>query len=241
MLIAKNKLAISKADSWKMFNDISPKYDLLNRLLSFGLDVHWRNQLVKFLPPRDHLKILDLATGTADVIISLFKNSPRVESGCGIDMAQRMVSIGRKKILKNKLDQKIVLKTGDAHQIPFGNESFDAVTIAFGIRNMTDYTQVLKEMERILKKGGRAIILEFSLPKNRLLLTLHLFYLRAIVPVVGFLFSGHYSAYRYLNHTIEEFPYGENFCRIIEEAGFVNAACHPIMSGIASIYIGDKD
>ena len=237
---AQNKLALSKANSWKMFNDISPRYDLLNRLLSLGLDIHWRNQLTNFLPAKDNLKVLDLATGTADVLISLFKNSPSMQTGYGIDMAEKMLAIGEKKVIKQKLDKQIILQPGDAHKIPFNDQTFDSVTIAFGIRNMTGHQQVLSEMYRVLNKEGRAIILEFSLPENLLLRALHLFYLRFVVPAVGFLFSGHYSAYRYLNQTIEEFPYGKNFCKVISDAGFQNASCHPLMFGIASIYVGDK-
>ncbi len=230
----------SKADSWKMFNDISPRYDLLNHLLSFGLHIHWRNQLTKFLPNKDNLKVLDLATGTADVLISLFKNNPRMQTGYGLDMAEKMLEIGAAKISRLGLDKQILLQPGDAHQIPFNNQTFDATTISFGIRNMSDPQRVLNEIYRVLNKEGKVIILEFSLPQNPLLRAIHLFYLRFIVPSVGFLFSGHYSAYKYLNQTIEDFPYGKEFCTLLEKAQFKNIKNHPLMGGIASIYVGEK-
>lgn len=233
-------LTINKSDSWKMFDEISPRYDFLNHLLSFGLDIHWRNNLIRYLPRRNSLKILDLATGTADVLLSLCKNNPNILSGVGVDLADKMLELGRAKIHEVKLDQKITLKHGDAHELPFPNESFDAVTIAFGIRNMEDPAKVMREMYRVLKNSGRAIILEFSLPKNNIIKNGHLFYLRHIVPNIGGFVSGHKEAYRYLNQTIESFPYGKEFCQLLEAVGFKNPQAHPLMAGIASIYVGEK-
>ncbi len=236
----KNTATLSKSESWQMFNDISPRYDLLNHLLSFGLHTRWRRQLAKFLSTKADQKVLDLATGTADVLLSLFKNSDRVRSGCGIDLADKMMDIGRKKIARQGLEPRITLHHGDAHQIPFNEHTFDAATIAFGIRNMDDPKQVLREMKRILNTGGRVIILEFSLPRNTFIRHIHLFYLRHVVPLIGALFSGHYQAYRYLNQTIETFPYGDDFCSLMIEAGFQNVETHPLLFGVASIYCGDK-
>jgi len=223
-----------------MFDHISPKYDLLNHLLSFGLDIHWRKLLGKFLPNRTNIKVLDLATGTADVLLSLFKNNTNVLSGCGIDMANKMMDIGRKKIAKHNLDAQITLLHGDAHHIPLDNNSFDAVSIAFGIRNMTVPLGVLSEMHRVLNIGGRALVLEFSLPQNSIVRAFHLFYLRHFVPIIGALFSGHYAAYKYLNQTIESFPYGNDFCALMSEAGFKNISAHPLLFGVATIYTGEK-
>ena len=231
---------ISKSTSWQMFNDISPRYDLLNHLLSFGLHIHWRRQLAKYLSNQDNQRVLDLATGTADVLLSLFKHNPHIQTGYGIDMADKMLEIGRKKITQHGLDKQIILQHGDANQIPFNDKTFDAVTIAFGIRNMENPTQVLKEMHRVLNKEGRALILEFSLPNNKLLRTLHLFYLRTVVPLVGALFAGHYQAYRYLNQTIETFSYGSQFCQLMTTAGFAKTKAYPLLGGVATIYVGEK-
>lgn len=240
MLHASENLTISKSESWRMFDEISPRYDLLNRLLSFGLDVYWRRQLVRFLPAQHNQKLLDLATGTADVPLTLVRQSKNIEYAVGIDLADKMLSIGQAKITRAKLEDKITLTHGDASHIDFNAEVFNVVTMAFGIRNMEDPLQVLREIHRVLKPQGRALILEFSLPENKTLRSLHLFYLRTVVPIIGGLISGHGEAYRYLNQTIERFPYGTAFCAIVEDAGFANVSAHPLCGGIASIYVGEK-
>lgn len=239
---AKNttNLPFSKADSWRVFDEISPRYDLLNHLLSLGLDIHWRKCLRNFLPARNDKKILDLATGTGDVLIHLTRNNRHVHMAYGMDMAQKMLEIGRKKVELKGLAKNIEFIKGDINQVPFQNDYFDCTTIAFGIRNVEDPTQVLREMNRVLNKRGRALILEFSLPKNILLKKIHLFYLRNVVPILGFLFSGHYAAYKYLNQTIEEFPYGEQFCNLMRDAQFKNVRANPLLFGVATIYQGDK-
>ena len=223
-----------------MFDDISPKYDFLNHLLSFGLDILWRKHLAKFLTDKDGQKTLDLATGTAAVLLSLFANNSKVRTGCGIDLADKMMAIGRKKIAQKGLEPYITLHHGDANRIPFNEDTFDAVTIAFGIRNMEAPVRVLHEMYRVLNTGGRALILEFSLPQNIMIRHIHLFYLRHCVPLIGALFSGHYTAYCYLNQTIETFPYGDAFCSLMTQAGFKKVETHSLLFGTASIYQGDK-
>ena len=233
-------LVLSKSDSWRMFDEISPRYDLLNRLLSFGLDVFWRRQLVRFLPAQHNQKVLDLATGTADVPLTLVRCSKNIEYVVGIDLADKMLALGQKKVACAKLEYKILLNHADAAHTDFNADVFHAVTIAFGIRNMEDPLQVLREMHRVLKTGGRALVLEFSLPENKNLRALHLFYLRKIVPAIGGLISGHGEAYRYLNQTIEHFPYGRAFCALMEDAGLRNPQAHPLLGGIATIYVGEK-
>ena len=230
----------AKSDSWRMFDEISPRYDLLNRLLSFGLDVFWRRQLVQFLPAQHNQKLLDLATGTADVPLTLIRRNKNIEYAVGIDLADKMLAIGREKVTAAKLEDKILLSHGDAGRIAFNRDVFNVVTMAFGIRNVADPLQVLREIHRVLKPQGRAIILEFSLPENRSLRALHLFYLRKAVPAIGWLISGHGEAYRYLNRTIEQFPYGAAFCAIMADAGFRNPKAHPLLAGIATIYTGEK-
>nr|MBI3618013.1 bifunctional demethylmenaquinone methyltransferase/2-methoxy-6-polyprenyl-1,4-benzoquinol methylase UbiE [Candidatus Omnitrophota bacterium]MBI5025044.1 bifunctional demethylmenaquinone methyltransferase/2-methoxy-6-polyprenyl-1,4-benzoquinol methylase UbiE [Candidatus Omnitrophota bacterium] len=237
-----DNFAIPKSDSWRMFDEISPRYDLLNRLLSLGLDVFWRRQLVRFLPARTgrDLSLLDLATGTADVPLTLVRRGKNIEYAVGIDLADKMLAIGREKVTRAKLEDKILLSHGDASHIAFNADVFNVVTMAFGIRNVADPLRVLREMRRVLKPRGRALILEFSLPENSTLRAPHLFYLRAVVPTIGGLISGHGEAYRYLNQTIEQFPCGAAFCAIMADAGFHNVTAHPLLGGIATIYAGEK-
>ncbi|MCA9407816.1 MAG: bifunctional demethylmenaquinone methyltransferase/2-methoxy-6-polyprenyl-1,4-benzoquinol methylase UbiE [Candidatus Omnitrophica bacterium] len=231
---------IPKSQSWQMFNQISPRYDLLNHFLSFGLDIVWRKRLSRYLVKKKKSHLLDLATGTGDVILTLVQLNPEIESALGIDMAEKMLEIGRKKIEKKGLSRKITLKHADANQIPSSDYSADNITMAFGIRNVEDPVCVLKEMHRVLKNNGRSLILEFSLPQNSLVKWGHLFYLRTIVPALGWLLSGHYLAYKYLNQTIENFPYGKDFCDLMQQAGFKNVKANELLFGVATIYQGEK-
>lgn len=237
---AETEKSPSRSDVWRMFDRIAHRYDLLNRLLSAGQDVRWRNKLAANLPGRSRQRVLDLATGTADVLLSLFRKSNHIEWAVGMDMAQRMLDIGREKVRERNLQHTIALLPGDAVYLPFQNDCFDAVTIAFGIRNVTDVNRSLREMQRVLRPGGRALILEFSLPANALFRRLYLFYFRHILPTIGGLISGDNYAYRYLNRTVETFPYGRAFCRLMEEAGFRQVQAIPLTFGIATIYRGEK-
>jgi demethylmenaquinone methyltransferase/2-methoxy-6-polyprenyl-1,4-benzoquinol methylase len=152
-----------------MFDRIAHRYDLLNRTLSMGQDVVWRNRVARYLPDFSNQHVLDLATGTGDQLISIFEKSDRVKSGVGIDMAEKMLELGRPKLSKRDLDRAIQLQTGNAAEIPFPEDTFHAVTISFGIRNVSDVPKSMREMRRVLKPGGRALILEFSLPGNKIL------------------------------------------------------------------------
>lgn len=236
----KNTAVLPKSRSWEMFDNISPRYDLLNHLLSFGLDIRWRRQLAKHLASKSGQKVLDLATGTANVLLSLFKHDPSIQSGVGIDLSDKMMAIGRKKIDRYGFDRYITLSHGDVNQVPFNNNTFDAVTIAFGIRNTEDPLRVLREMYRVLNIGGRGLILEFSLPQNKVIRSVHSLYLRHIVPLIGGIVTGQFSAYRYLNQTIETFPHGNDFCALMKRSGFENVTAYPLLFGTASIYCGDK-
>ena len=229
-----------RGESWKMFDEISLRYDFLNRMLSWGQDLHWRRRMGTYLPTKNNLRVLDVATGTADVPLELMKANPRIISADGIDLAPKMLAQAQQKVAQKGLQNKIDLKPGDGHHLPYSAQSFDVVTIAFGIRNMEDPQKVLSEMFRVLKNEGRVLVLEFSLPQNPALRILHLFYLRALVPAIGFLFSGHYRAYRYLNQTIETFPFGDRFLELLEKTGFKELECHSLMFGAATIYQGDK-
>jgi demethylmenaquinone methyltransferase/2-methoxy-6-polyprenyl-1,4-benzoquinol methylase len=222
-----------------MFDRIAHRYDVLNRSLSLGQDVLWRKRMRRHLPPGEQLRVLDLATGTADQLLYL-AGDPRVAGGVGMDLAEQMLAIGREKIQARGEAERLRLETGDAVNVPAPDASADVVTISFGIRNVPDVEQAFREMYRVLKPGGRALILEFSLPRNPVMRRLYLFYFRHVLPRIGAVVSGDAYAYRYLNQTVESFPYGEAFCEWMAGAGFVDCRCQPLTFGIASIYQGDK-
>ena len=231
----------SRKEAWKMFDRIAKRYDFLNRLLSFGLDVIWRKRVARHLKDQPKQHILDLATGTADLLLTVSKQNDKVDTGVGIDLAEKMLVIGKQKIADHGLDECLTLQVGDATNIPFEGKNFDAVMIAFGIRNVDDLHKSLKEMHRVLKKKGRAIILEFSLPDNRFIRSIYLFYFRNILPKIGGLISGDSYAYRYLNQTVETFPYGKDFENLMSQAGFMDVKSKPLTFGVATIYQGDKE
>jgi demethylmenaquinone methyltransferase/2-methoxy-6-polyprenyl-1,4-benzoquinol methylase len=185
-------------------------------------------------------QLLDLATGTGDVVFSLLKHCPQISRAYGSDMARKMLESAHKKARKKKQDKKTSFIISDAGNIPFKNNTFNVATIAFGIRNVSDPPRVLEEMKRVLKEGGKALILEFSLPASKIMRKLHLFYLRHIIPGVGAVISRDKDAYRYLNKTIETFPYGESFCKWMREAGFGDVSFTPLTFGVATLYQGEK-
>jgi demethylmenaquinone methyltransferase/2-methoxy-6-polyprenyl-1,4-benzoquinol methylase len=222
-----------------MFDRIAPRYDILNRLLSAGLDVAWRRKLARLMPNRESLRLLDVATGTADQILMLIDRAPAIKEAIGIDMAERMLDKGRAKVRERGLEQRVHLKTGDALAIPEPDASFDVCTITFGIRNVVDVVAGLREMRRVLRPGGRALVLEFSQPEARWFRGIYFFYLRHILPAIGGWISGDREAYRYLNLTIETFPSGNAFCALMRQAGFEDVRAIPLTMGIATIYVGD--
>lgn len=229
-----------KSESFKIFDQIAKTYDLLNHLLSFGIDIYWRKRLLKLLPGRNGLKVLDLATGTGDLALTL-GNDSRVATVRGIDLSRGMVEIGNQKVKKKGLQEKVTLEIGDGVSIPAPDESYDAVTVSFGIRNFNDFKLSLENMHRVLVPGGRAYVMEFSLPKNPLVRAVYFLYFRHILPLVGNLISGHGDAYTYLNKTVEDFPYGDDFLIAMTEAGFVRAESYLLTFGIATIYVGYKE
>ena len=231
----------SKSTSWQMFNRIAKTYDSVNRLLSFGLDVGWRKKVGLLLPKKEQVALLDHATGTADQVLLLCKEHPKkISEAIGMDLSEGMLEKGREKVDQQKLQNIIRLETGDAVNIPSENGRFDAITISFGIRNVPDVPASLREMHRVLRPEGKTLILEFSMPKNPVVRFGHLFYLRYVLPLVGGIISGDYEAYKYLNTSIEAFPYGESFCSLMKEAGFSTVRQHPVTFGIATIYEGIK-
>ena len=226
-----------KKKSWQMFNRIAKTYDSVNLVLSFGLDTGWRKKVGQMLPQKPNVRLLDLATGTADQVLSLVRrHKTQINHAVGMDLSDGMLDIGREKVKTEQLDDIITLENGDAVNIPSEDGSFDAVTISFGIRNVPDVPKSLKEMHRVLSDEGKALILEFSMPKNPIVRWGHLFYLRHILPLVGGIISGDREAYEYLNTSMEAFPYGEAFCTLLKEAGFSKVQAHPVTFGIATIY-----
>ncbi|MBW2109802.1 MAG: bifunctional demethylmenaquinone methyltransferase/2-methoxy-6-polyprenyl-1,4-benzoquinol methylase UbiE [Deltaproteobacteria bacterium] len=228
------------ADVSAMFDRVARRYDLVNRLLSVGIDRFWRKKMAAYLPPGHNLNVLDLATGTADQLLFLFKGSHRIGSAIGLDLAEKMLAIGRAKIARAGLSEIVSLRIGDATEIDAPPDAFDAVTISFGIRNVKHTNRALSEMYRVLKPGGRVLVLEFSLPERPLLRGAYLGYLRYFVPGIGGWVSGDLRAYRYLNRSIEAFPSGPAFLNLLSGAGFAAVVAHPLSFGIATIYCGDK-
>lgn len=228
----------SKKTSFEIFNRIAKSYDSVNRILSFGLDIGWRKKVNTLLPQRNNLRLLDLATGTADQVIMLCDLNQNIEDAVGMDLSDEMLDIGREKV--TRFNGRIRLENGDATQLPIEDTQYDAVTISFGIRNVPDVPASMREMYRVLKSDSKALILEFSLPKNPIIRFGHLFYLRWVLPFVGGLISGDYEAYKYLNTSIEAFPYGEEFCSLLRDAGFEKVTAHPVTFGIATIYEAHK-
>ncbi|MBN3035576.1 MAG: bifunctional demethylmenaquinone methyltransferase/2-methoxy-6-polyprenyl-1,4-benzoquinol methylase UbiE [Bacteroidales bacterium] len=218
-----------------MFNRIAPRYDFLNRLLSARRDVVWRRKVIRLLEPYHPLSILDVATGTADLAIEAARLNPRTITG--VDIAADMLELGRKKIAARKLDM-IRLETADAENLPFPDRSFDAVTAAFGIRNFGDLEKGLREMHRVLKTGGVAAILEFSMPSAQPFRGIYRLYFTRILPWVGRLFSGDPGAYTYLPDSVSAFPDGKAFRKIMESAGFSRVTSQTMSLGIVTVYTG---
>ncbi|RPI01139.1 MAG: bifunctional demethylmenaquinone methyltransferase/2-methoxy-6-polyprenyl-1,4-benzoquinol methylase UbiE [Calditrichaeota bacterium] len=229
-------MARTKRASWQMFNRIAGRYDLLNRLLSLRQDVRWRRRLTDKLPQRDHLNVVDLATGTADLMLTLHQRCPQIRSMIGIDPARNMLTLGRKKLERIMFRSQPFLIQGDAHHLSLHSKSADVVTMAFGIRNISNLQPVLAEIKRVLRESGKLFILEFSLPTHRFIRAIYLFYFRHILPRIGRWISGDSTAYTYLNHTVEDFPYGEAFCAILEKAGFTHVHAEPLTFGVVTIY-----
>lgn len=228
-----------RESSFQIFDTIHKRYDLLNHLLSLGLDFGWRKRMAKRVPKGNRKHLLDLATGTGDVAFSLLKHAP-VSHAYGCDMAQNMLTRAEQKASKKKVTDLTTFLRGDAAETPFKDGFFDVVTMAFGIRNTPEPPKVLEEMKRVLKPGGKTLILEFSLPTNKLMKKLHLLYLRHFIPRIGTLISGDKDAYRYLNKTIETFPYGESFGGMMRDAGFKNVSFTPLTFGVVTLYDGEK-
>lgn len=222
----------------QMFNAISKRYDLINSVLSLGLDRYWRNAVCRHLPKKQRIKLLDCATGTGDLLITLLQKCPEIYDAVGIDPATEMLQKATPKLLPHSYRARLI--PASAESIPFPDHMFDAVTISFGIRNVSDLNQSLKEIYRTLAPRGRLIILEFSHPKYRAVRLMHRLYLNQVVPRVGKWLSSHPEAYSYLSKTIETFPQGAALATILKQTGFINVQIKPLSLGIVSLYIGEK-
>lgn len=230
----------ARASVGQMFDRISRTYDLLNHLLSLGRDCSWRRTAAGQLDANRDLRLIDLATGTGDMLISLLRHRPHITEATGLDVSENMLAVCREKLRKRGLIQRAGLLCADASKTPFADGAFDAATMAFGIRNTADASATLSEIHRILKPGGTALILEFSLPACPVMRWFYLRYLRLIVPFVGSLVSGDRHAYRYLDESIEGFQQPAEFCGLMQGAGFHEVSAVPLTFGVASIYRGVK-
>ena len=222
-----------------MFDSIAHRYDFLNRFLSVGIDVVWRKNALKQLRDSNPKMILDVATGTADVAI-LATKLLHPEKIIGIDISDGMLNFGRKKIEKLGLTTTIELLNGDSETIKFADNTFDAVTVAFGVRNFQHLENGLSEIKRVLKPEGKLVVLEFSQPKAIGMKQVYNLYMQFVAPGLGKLFSKNRSAYKYLDESIKNFPEGKNFTSILDNLGYRNTYCKPQSLGICSIYCGEK-
>lgn len=224
----------------EMFDSIAHRYDCLNRWLSLRRDVAWRKALLAAMPFSNRMRILDLASGTGDVILALAADKEAENFIIGVDISTSMLKIAKKKILHAQCVRGTALTSATAENLCFPNNTFDLLTVAFGVRNFSDCEKGLREMCRVLRPGGRAYILEFSLPDNPIVRLPYLFYFRNILPRVAGWISKHPEAYHYLNDSVEIFPEREKFCATLKAAGFQRIALQRLTFGIATLYIAYK-
>ena len=225
----------------KMFDNIAGKYDFLNHFLSLNMDKTWRRKMISELNSVQPKSVLDVATGTADVAINTIKqlkiNDLKIK---GVDISAEMLNIGRKKIQTENLSERIELTLGDSEQLPYEGNKFDAVTVAFGVRNFENLERGLQEMYRVLHGGGKLVVLEFSKPTAFPFRQLYNFYFKNILPLIGKMTSQDNRAYTYLYESVQAFPDGDNFITVLNKIGFKDTQCKPLTLGICSIYIGYK-
>ncbi len=221
----------------KMFNTIAHRYDFLNILLSFGIDRIWRRKAVRIIAQEKPVSILDVATGTGDLAILLHKRT-KAQEITGIDISENMLEQAKKKV--HSLHLPIQFQVGDAEALEFPENSFDAITVGFGVRNFQDLQQGINELFRVLKPGGQLLVLEFSKPKKAPVKQLYNIYSHTLLPLLGRLGSGHKNAYSYLPNSINAFPDGEQFIQYLKTAGFTSTNQKLLSSGIASIYLAKK-
>jgi len=234
----KDKNEGKKEQVASMFNNISKHYDFLNHLLSMGIDVIWRKKAIKKLQQTQPKLILDIATGTGDFAIEALALNP--EKVIGVDISEGMLEVARKKIKKKNLDHIITLELGDSEKLMYPENNFDAVIVSFGVRNFENLEKGLADMYRVLKPGGKAVIIEFSKPEKFPMKQGYNFYFKYILPQIGKLISKDNDAYTYLPESVQAFPYGRDFLAILEKIGYKNTTCTSLTFGISAIYTGEK-
>jgi len=222
----------------QMFDNISENYDGLNRVISFGIDVKWRKKVIKLVEAKNPKSALDIATGTGDLAISLAKTG--ATEIVGLDISEGMLAVGRKKIAAEKLSQKIKMVQADSEALPFEDNSFDAITVAFGVRNFENLEKGLAEILRVLKPKGIFVVLETSVPTKFPFKQGYNFYSSAMLPVIGKIFSKDKVAYSYLSESAAAFPYGDKFNNILRKIGFIDVEDKPQTFGVATIYTASK-
>lgn len=223
----------------RMFDSISHRYDFLNHLLSIGIDKIWRKKAIRTLQALRPRLILDVATGTGDfALLAVEQLNP--DKVIGVDISEGMLEKGREKIQRRGLSDKVELLRGDSENLEFKENNFDAVTVAYGVRNFENLLKGLKEIYRVLKPGGLLVVLEFSKPRKAPFRQLYNFYFKTILPKIGSLVSRDKAAYTYLPESVEAFPDGQAFEDILKQAGFKNTTCKPLSLGISSIYTAQK-
>ncbi|WP_300027695.1 bifunctional demethylmenaquinone methyltransferase/2-methoxy-6-polyprenyl-1,4-benzoquinol methylase UbiE [uncultured Maribacter sp.] len=234
----KNSDLGKKEQVTQMFDTISKNYDGLNRVISFGIDIKWRRKVVEILIKEQPRSILDIATGTGDLAIALVKTG--AEKIVGLDISPGMLAVGKEKVSDKKLDNTIEMVVGDSEKLTFADNSFDAVTVSFGVRNFETLNTGMAEILRVLKPKGTLVVLETSVPTKTPYKQGYNFYTKNILPLIGKLFSKDDSAYGYLSESASVFPHGENFNNILREIGFIDVTNKPQTFGVASIYVAKK-
>jgi demethylmenaquinone methyltransferase/2-methoxy-6-polyprenyl-1,4-benzoquinol methylase len=222
----------------QMFDTISENYDGLNRVISFGIDVKWRKKVLKLVSDKNPKTVLDIATGTGDLALLMTKTT--AEKIIGLDISSGMLEVGRKKIEAKNLSSKIEMLLADSENMPFENDTFDAITVAFGVRNFETLEKGLSEILRVLKPNGIFVILETSVPEKTPFKQGYQFYSKNILPLIGKLFSKDNSAYQYLSDSASVFPYGEALNNILRKIGFIEVRAMPQTFGVATIYSASK-
>ncbi|MEM6299361.1 MAG: bifunctional demethylmenaquinone methyltransferase/2-methoxy-6-polyprenyl-1,4-benzoquinol methylase UbiE [Bacteroidota bacterium] len=235
----KEKDGSKKEQVAEMFDNISKRYDLLNHVLSLGIDIGWRRKAIKIIREDKPKKILDIATGTADFAIEAARML-EADKIIGVDISEGMLSVGRQKVAKRGLQELVQLRTGDSENLQFEDNYFDSLLVAFGVRNFENLEAGLSEMLRVVRPGGKVVIVEFSKPNAFPFKQIYNAYFQAILPVIGKVISKDDSAYRYLPESVQAFPDGDDFLRVLKKLGYQQTKCIPLTFGIASIYVGSK-
>lgn len=234
----KNSDLSKKEQVATMFNNISKNYDGLNRVISFGIDVRWRKKVVKLVSKNNPQQILDIATGTGDLALMMSQLNPK--KIIGLDISEGMLEVGKQKVAKANLSDQIEMMVGDSENMPFDDNTFDAITVSFGVRNFANLDKGLTEIRRVLKPNGTFVILETSNPTKFPYKQGYKFYTSFILPTIGKIFSKDKVAYSYLCESANSFPFGEDFDNILKKNGFINTQYKPVTFGVATIYSATK-